>query len=374
MAARRAGLLLWLLGAAAGNAREPAPRCGVQNFPHDPQKTTRIAIALFGLLRSNSTMANFETFMLAPLLAHRPEPYTVDVFLHLNVVAKITNARTNERAQALPAPLAWTRLAPCRYALEDQNVLDVKLGRLRHSLSRERKRDLYKDHGASLQNLFRALHSLKETARLIEARELALDLRYDVVASVRVDTIFTRSVPGDVYAYVKKSPVAKLFVPHFGCSIQHDLLLNDRFAVGAREAMLHVYLPRIDTVANFTSADDRGKSGLSGERHLFNAVKARGVPTARMHEFCLRRVRAGGQIWVKVFTPRDDRTCPLEALDVCDDGCMERQPACAAGRGCHQRGVHIAARLFDGEGWCDPHASTGHACRFDYEKLGFGLS
>ena len=54
-------------------------------------------------------MANFETFMVAPLLAHRPHAYTFDVFLHANVVSKITNARTNEANEAL---------YECRYALK----------------------------------------------------------------------------------------------------------------------------------------------------------------------------------------------------------------------------------------------------------------
>ena len=400
MVAPRAALLCAVYVVTTGvsaPAREPAPRCNLQNVKHDPAQGTRVAIALFGLLRSSSTTINFEKFLVEPLLRHRPEPYTADVFLHANVVDHITNSRSKETEQALPGPLEWTRFAPCRYSLEDQDVLDIKLTRLKRSLSRERKRDMYHDQGASLHNLLRALHSLKESARLVEAREQALGFRYHVVASVRVDTIFTRDVPGDVYHYARRSPVAKLFVPHFGCSIQQDLLLNDRFAVGAREAMLEVYLTRIDTIANFTSTDDRLKSGLSGERHLFNTVKARGVPTARMHDFCLRRVRAGGQIWVKVFTSNDKRTCPLELIDQrergvpssrpiaaraprervavrrCDDACMAKQPSCAVGAGCQQRGVHIAARLFDGEGWCCPHMSTSHHCRFDYAKLGFGI-
>ena len=56
-------------------------------------------------------MANFETFMVAPLLAHRPHAYTFDVFLHANVVSKITNARTNEANEALPGYVDWARFA-----------------------------------------------------------------------------------------------------------------------------------------------------------------------------------------------------------------------------------------------------------------------
>ena len=55
-----------------------------------------------------------------------------------------------------------------------------------------------------------------ESGRLVEAREHATGLRFDVVASVRVDTIFTREVPAPVFAFASKSPVAKIFVPHLG--------------------------------------------------------------------------------------------------------------------------------------------------------------
>ena len=245
-------------------------------------------------------------------------------------------------------------------------------------------------------NLLRALYSLRASGGLIRGHEVATGRTYDVVVSARVDTMFTREVPGATYAYVHRSPVAKLFVPHFGCSVNTELLLNDRFAVGEREAMVHVYLPRIETlrkhkkehedsnrhVFNAQSRRERTRRNgpalppklLSGERHLFDTVQAHGVPTARIPQFCLRRVRAGGLIWVKVFTSLDSHECPLEKLDHCDERCMERQPACVAGRGCHQRGVNMHARFFDGEDWCNlPDASERHpTCLYDWEGLGLG--
>ena len=64
----------------------------------------------------------------------------------------------------------------------------------------------------------------------------------------------------------------------------------------------------------------------------------------------------------------------MEKLDHCDERCMERQPACVAGRGCHQRGVNMHARFFDGEDWCNlPDASERHpTCLYDWEGLGLG--
>ncbi|KAH8098352.1 hypothetical protein JL720_1294 [Aureococcus anophagefferens] len=182
-----------LAGAAPTYVTIPPQRCGLQNVPHDPGRSTRIAVALFGLVRHNCTMANFERFLVAPLLAHRGHQYTMDVFLHANVVAKITNARTNE---------------------DHEDVLDIKLARLRRRVV-EHGKDFYGDNGDSIKNLLRALYSLKQSAHLVEARELELQRRYHTVVSVRVDTIFTREVPGAIYEYVRRSPVAKLFIPHF---------------------------------------------------------------------------------------------------------------------------------------------------------------
>ena len=315
-------------------------------------------------------MANFETFMVAPLLAHRPHAYTFDVFLHANVVSKITNARTNEANEALPGYVDWARFAPCRYTLEDQDVLDIKLTRLRRKVV-ERSNDFYKDDGASIKNLLRALYSLKQSAHLVEARELELGRKYHTVASVRVDTIFTRGVPGLLYEYARRSPVARLFIPHFGCSINGDLLMNDRFALGQRDAMVNAYPTRIDTIANYSGATDGSRHrGLTGERHLLNTLAQHDIPTARMYEFCLRRVRAGGKIWLKLFLPLDDKQCPLELVDHCDRECMQAQPQCDVGVGCYQRGVHRQARLFDGTDWCN-NPRKDYTCKFDFKKLGF---
>jgi len=127
---------------------------------------------------------------------------------------------------------------------------------------------------------------------------------------------------------------------------------------------------------------------------------------ARLFEFCLRRVRAGGRIWYKLFVSQDGHTCPLEETDQCDQACMLAQPRCAraasnafpsrhrradvasmawrwtpcspapprageAGRGCRQRGQHYAARFFDGYDWCDNKKKPEYVCRYDTVRLGF---
>ena len=327
---------------------EPPKRCFVQNVPHDPRDGTRIALALFGLVRNNATALNFERFLLAPLLDEKQEKYTIDVVLHANVANRITNARTAESLQKLPGYGAWRRFAPCRWTLEDQDALDARLQKFKRRVM-ESTSDTYHDDGQSIMNLLRALHSLRESGRLVASREHATGLKFHVIASVRVDTILTREVPASVFAYAKHSTVAKIFVPHFGCSINGDLVLNDRFAIGQRQEMLHVYLNRIETLTNYhVNSSETRHVGVSGERHLLNAVADKHVPVARLFEFCLRRVRAGGRIWYKLFVSQDGHTCPLEETDFCDQACMLAQPRCEAGRGCRQRGQHYAARFFDG--------------------------
>ena len=350
---------------------EPPKRCGIQNVPHDPAQGTRVALALFGLVRNNATALNFERFLLAPLLDDTKEKYTIDVVLHANVASRITNARSGEALQKLPGYGAWRRFAPCRWTLEDQDALDARLQKFKRQVMKVTS-DTYHDDGQSIMNLLRALHSLRESGRLVEAREHATGLRFDVVASVRVDTIFTREVPAPVFAFAKKSPVAKIFVPHFGCSINGDLVLNDRFALGQRQEMLYVYLNRIETLITYhVNKSETRHVGISGERHLLNAVSDKHIPVARLFEFCLRRVRAGGRIWYKLFVSQDGHTCPLEETDQCDQACMLAQPRCEAGRGCRQRGQHYAARFFDGYDWCDNKKTPDYVCRYDTVRLGF---
>ena len=89
-----------------------------------------------------------------------------------------------------------------------------------------------------------------------------------------------------------------------------------------------------------------------------------------MYEFCLRRVRAGGRIWYKLFASLDRHECPLEKVDYCTQECMMAQPRCEVGGGCRQRGIHTRARLFDGVEWCN-NPKRPHTCRYDVVKLGF---
>ena len=113
---------------------EPPKRCGIQNVPHDPAQGTRVALALFGLVRNNATALNFERFLLAPLLDDTKEKYTIDVVLHANVASRITNARSGEALQKLPGYGAWRRFAPCRWTLEDQDALDARLQKFKRQV------------------------------------------------------------------------------------------------------------------------------------------------------------------------------------------------------------------------------------------------
>ena len=103
-------------------------------------------------------------------------------------------------------------------------------------------------------------------------------------------------------------------------------------------------------------------------------MRAHGVPTARMYEFCLRRVRAGGRIWLKLFVSVDGHECPLEKVDYCGQECMRAQPRCEVGQGCRQRGIHSRARLFDGFEWCNNPHNKEYQCRYDFNRLGLDYS
>ncbi|KAH8050758.1 hypothetical protein JL722_11090 [Aureococcus anophagefferens] len=295
-----------LAGAAPTYVTIPPQRCGLQNVPHDPGRSTRIAVALFGLVRHNCTMANFERFLVAPLLAHRGHQYTMDVFLHANVVAKITNARTNEDHEVLPG--SSTGRASRRAATRSRTrTCSTSSSRGCGGASSSTARTLRRQRRLDQEPAPRSTRS--SSPRTSSRRELELQRRYHTVVSVRVDTIFTREVPGAIYEYVRRSPVAKLFIPHFGCSINGDLLMNDRFAMGQRDAMVDAYLTRVDTIANYSGATDGSRhGGLTGERHLLNTLQIHNVAVARMYEFCLRRVRARPHL--AQAPALDDHQCP----------------------------------------------------------------
>ena len=127
----------------------------------------------------------------------------------------------------------------------------------------------------------------------MEAREHATGLRFDVVASVRVDTIFTREVPAPVFAFASKMRSSPSAWPRSSCptmvlSINGDLVLNDRFALGQRQEMLYTYLNRIETLITYhVNKSETRHVGISGERHLLNAVSDKHIPVARLFEFCL---------------------------------------------------------------------------------------
>ncbi|KAJ1456023.1 hypothetical protein M885DRAFT_518417 [Pelagophyceae sp. CCMP2097] len=367
--------LLWLSACAAlvlgfePRAFEPRafePRCSLQNFPHDPAKTTRIAIGLFGLMRANCTANNFERFMLEGLLKHRGHAYTVDVFVHANIIAagQITNLRTNEVGDAVPAADEILHFKPCSYTFEDQGLVDEQLRPLQKNMAVGFK-DMYKDGGASALNLIRSLYSLDTVGNLIKAREALLGFKYDVVASVRLDTIFTRAVPGHVYANLGDVGV---FVPHFGCSVTGVVLMNDRFALGSRAGMLEAYMPRVHDVTNFemkrntTHNSDLKHAAFSGERHLLHVMRAKNVVVERAQWVCMRRVRAAGKIHLKLFS--SSGKCALEdSVEVCTPEVMLETPVCRVGSGCHQRGSSRSILRFDGQDWCEKERMALPSCR-----------
>ena len=110
----------------AVNKSEPArKRCGIQNVPHDPAQGTRVALALFGLVRNNATALNFERFLRGTTvrMIRRKNMAWIDVVLHANVASRITNARSGEALQKLPGYGAWRRFKrQRRWTLEDQGA------------------------------------------------------------------------------------------------------------------------------------------------------------------------------------------------------------------------------------------------------------
>jgi hypothetical protein len=196
-------------------------------------------------------------------------------------------------------------------------------------------------------------------------------LKYDVVAAVRLDTMFTRAVPGDVYSNLGDVGV---FVPHFGCSITGNTLMNDRFAMGSRAGMLEAYMPRIHDVADFqmkrnsTRKSDLAHNAFSGERHLLDVMRSKHVVVERALWVCIRRVRGGGKIHFKGFVSVG--SCALEdSVEVCTPEIMRSTPICRVGAGCHQSGASKTILRFDGEEWCEGERKQQPSCRSNTTHL-----
>ena len=178
-----------------------------------------VAVCLFGVIRNNSSLAPLGANLLRPLASAYGHVYT---FVH---------------AMLVPDPAGEiASLGACRWAAEDQDVVDVKL---RASYIGDAAIGTYNEH--TRDNIFRAAYSLQQVGRLVLAHEAWRAANYTLTAAVRLDTAVLSLLPLPLVGLAESGGLA---VP----AAHHYAGLNDRYAIGARDAMLHTYMQRLELI------------------------------------------------------------------------------------------------------------------------------
>ena len=218
-----------------------------------------------------------------------------DLFMHVLLQQSITNPRNKEDGVELD-PGDFLKHGPaCRYTAEDQDSVDTSL---------KSTFDLFPVGGRfyparydfgppQLVNYFRALYSLQAVARMAMTYEVNRGFRYRVVAAVRPDTAFLNELPVWQLQSLLTSPAARVVVPNF----HHWWGVNDRAAVGTRDAMFDVHMNRSAELHTFLSAQplqERARRFQNSETFLCKYLVAQKIEVEVLAHVCIVRVRSDG--------------------------------------------------------------------------------
>lgn len=319
------------------------PRAGLHCSALDaPLAPLRVAVSFFGLVRRiEHTLGGLEANLLVPLRSAA----AVDVFVHAMLSQRVTSSnRFHAYASELNTSLNeadFLALRPCRFAAEDQRVVDLDHGlrdraRMAYTWRKANHRRLklktYSE--AMLLNVYRAYYSLRQVNKLLSVQE-SKRKQYTHVVAARPDcTIlappFIWSVP----------PTDTIIVPNFA----HNSGVNDRFAFGAREAM-GIYMQRFDWLVHSRRASGVGAAaedvtmGALHSRRLVGTIYGDALGNATETEdlvcrylaashlrvgvmpLCVVRVRATG---VAVSEALNKSKSPLGLPTLCHHGLEQR--------------------------------------------------
>eukprot|EP00729_Bicosta_minor_P009113 gene9113-23920_t len=158
----------------------------------------RVAIALYGLFRHPCGAYNFPGIFLEPLKQSTKYRYVVDVITHANIAVHEDGSRSfipghsTDQSIAMPS-LMFMKFNPCKFDTTDQDRVDAAIT---PTLTQTcfKYGDYWDGHSKecrTTRNYFRALYSQHIAAELIRSRQEKVGVRYDVVAVVRPDVVFT---------------------------------------------------------------------------------------------------------------------------------------------------------------------------------------
>lgn len=248
----------------------------------------RVAICFFGMIRNIAlTLQSIRTNLTEPL----QREHATEIFVHSLSVAQLTDARSMERNVSVRAEdaLALTRRSET-FEIESQALVD-------ETYRFAAWRGFSGFPHASSVNAFRSKYSLHRVARLAVAYERRLGVRFDYVAFARPDT----RIVGAVELLPNLSAVAVPGFHHWGG-------VNDRFALGPRDLMIHAYASQFAEMHRL-----RGGWARNTEAFLCEHLATHGVARVAMLPMRVIRVRANGRVVHRDVAARYE-TCQCRSL------------------------------------------------------------
>lgn len=242
---------------------------------------TQVAVAFYGLIRN---IANTIDGLERNLLNELRKFATVNVFAHSMRSDLAYNAHTPDEMQVTlpPQDVDVLRLKPCVYALVDQRAFDQSFNVDNMvNMTMQRSRNIlhpFNDVG-TMRNIFRSRYSLYSVGQLIVEYETQHNVRYDYVVAARPDTTLLSPLPW------RPIPGGGVRVPNYSQGSGDGV--DDRFAYGDHDSMLHVYMHQFDEQLSTPVAMVDSENLLC--QHLGSSSMTVGVIPV-----CVVRIRATG--------------------------------------------------------------------------------
>lgn len=239
-----------------------------------------IAVCVFGLVRNvKLSQPSLYSRVLQPL----QEAGETDLFVHTLLLAELNNNRSKELGiQLMPGDFLRIGRA-CRYTAEDQDTIDETLERSVKVLVHGHK--LFDKN--MMKNFLRALYGLQQVANMALAHERKGNFKYRLVCVARADTAFLSGLPPPlVSSMLKEQPTLdpmRILVPNFHMCLG----VNDRFALGGREAMFNVYMQRFSILEHYL------KPSMNSEMLLCRWLQVNQV-SVLVVAMCVVRMRSTG--------------------------------------------------------------------------------
>eukprot|EP00966_Prymnesium_polylepis_P249331 5764453-Prymnesium_polylepis.1 len=286
-------------------------RCSVRG-----DEAVRVAVCFFGLARS---LTYTEPSLRANLLGPVRQLAAADVFVHA-LLGRAENSHFAEEGLGDERGIEqcehnFLALAPCRFAAQDQSVVDSEeqlvrkaSGTLNRSTTLFR---LYYDL-PTLLNVYRSRFSLSRVAKLVLSHEQTNGFAYTHAVAARPDTAILspfrwRPLPSGITVSNAEHGGLGLAVVTRADGTSQKLHLggvNDRFAYGDARTMLRVYMGQYDEQL---SPLDGISTMTTSETLLCDHLVSHGVKVA-LTPLCIVRVRATGEL--ATYAARTDMLYP----------------------------------------------------------------